>query len=154
MGIDGQEVRFSLHVIHDSVFGIKVLLFVGEIASVVLEEDDFEVEPGKKDLNLFGVTKKPAESIVFPLIEGGNDMIGIGWEFVYVFVKVLESDSGCSTLSMFLVGTIEKDKVRVHGFSEAFVIVKLGKVFAPGDLLILLLDLQLFFREVLADKNY
>ena len=142
-----------MHVIHDSVFGIKVLLFVGEIASVVLEENNFKVEPGEKDLNLFGVTKKPAESIVFPLIEGGNDMIGIGWEFVYVFIKVLESDGGCSTLSMFLVGTIEKDKVRVHSFSEAFVIVKLGKVFAPGDLLILLLDLQLFFREVLADKN-
>ena len=153
MGIDGQEVRFSLHVIDDSIFGIKVLLLVGEITSVVLEEDDFEVEPGEEDLNLFGVTKKPAESVIFPLIEGGNDVIGVWREFVYIFVQVLESDGGCGTLSMFLVRAVEKDQVGVHGFSECFIIVKLREVFASCDLLILLLDLELFYREVFADKN-
>lgn len=77
MCIDGQKVWFSLHVVDNMILSIKVLLFVGEIASVILEENDFQVKPGQEDLNLFGVTKKPTESVVFPLIQCRDDLIGV-----------------------------------------------------------------------------
>jgi hypothetical protein len=55
---------------------------------------------------------------------------------------------------VFLVGTVEKYQVRVHAFSEAFIVVKLRVVFASGDLLILLLNLEFLFSEVFANENH
>jgi hypothetical protein len=81
-------------------------------------------------------------------------LIGIAWEFVYIFIKILKSDCGCGALPVFLVGTIKKYQVRVHGFSEAFVVVKLRVVFASGDLLILLLDLEFLFSEIFANEDH
>ena len=154
MCINGQKVRLSLHVIDYAVLCIKVFLFIGKIASVILKDNNFKVESGQEDLNLFRVAKKPTECVVFPPVKGRDYLVCVWWEFVYVLVKVLESNSSCCTLSTFLVWTVEKDQVRVHCFSKCFVVIELTMVLASGNLFVILSNFQFLFSKLLSNKNH
>lgn len=116
--------------------------------------DYFKVESRKKDLNLFGVAKEPAECVVLPLVKSRNDLIGVLRKFLNVLIQVLEGNRSCCPLTMFLGRSIEKYQIGIHDFSKGLIIPKLRVIFTSGYLLILSFNFELLFCKLLANKYH
>ena len=154
MGINGDKIRFSFHIINNFVFFIKIGLFIGKVNPIILKMNDSKIKPRCKDLNLFGVIKQPTECVIDWLIESGYDLVGALREFLHELVKVLKSYCSSSSLPVYFFRSVEKYQVRVHSFSESLVVVIIPIVFASANLLVFAFYFQFFLRKLIADKNY